>query len=411
MMRNTLLVIKHEILSMLGKRSFWTTTFLLPALIMLLNLGTQFATETIFESMEAEIAQQVGTQVIGYVDKADLIMQVPDEVKDALRAFEDEDAALAALEAGDIALYNVIPEDFIESGQVIVVDDTISFSSERQFAPLERAINFNLIGDSQLAAVVHNPAANVEMKALAPSDETETAQEEDKTLANAVSYAAMMIFFFVFSMSSGFMLRSVSQEKENRTAEVLLLSLRPWELMLGKLIGLGAMGLLQVMIWIGGGLLLLNNRMGFIKALGTFQLPPMFLVWALLYFLAGYLLYGSAMGAIGALAPNMRETGSFTFIVMLPLMLPLWFNSALIQTPQGGLAVGLSLFPLTSPLAMMTRLASGDVPLWQLLVSLSALAATTYALVLLAARFFRADTLLSGAELNWRRLVREFKKA
>jgi ABC-2 type transport system permease protein len=410
-MRNILLVIKHEILSMLGKRSFWTTTFLLPALIMLLNLGTQFATETIFESIEAEVAQQGASQIVGYVDKAGLITQVPDEVKDTLRSFEDEDAALAALEAGDIALYSVIPADFVESGQVTVVDNSISFSSERQFAPLEQAINFNLIGDAQIADIVHNPAAHVETKALAPSDEAEAAQEEDKTMANAVSYAAMMIFFFVFSMSSGFMLRSVSQEKENRTAEVLLLSLRPRELMLGKLIGLGAMGLLQVMIWIGGGLLLLNNRMGFIKALGTFQLPPMFLVWALLYFLAGYLLYGSAMGAIGALAPTMRETGSFTFIVMLPLMLPLWFNWALIQTPQGGLAVGLSLFPLTSPLAMMTRLAAGHVPLWQVLISLSVLAATTYALVLLSARFFRADTLLSGSELNWQRLVKEFKKA
>ncbi len=410
-MRNTWLVIKHEILSMLGKRSFWTTTFLLPALIMLLNLGTQFATETIFESIETEITQQIGTQVVGYVDKAGVITQVPDEVKDTLQSFEDENAARAALEAGDIALYSVIPEDFVESGQVTVVDNSISFGSEQQFAPLEQAINFNLIGDAQIAAVVHNPAAHVETTALAPSDEAKAGQEEDTALANAVSYAAMMIFFFVFSMSSGFMLRSVSQEKENRTAEVLLLSMRPRELMLGKLIGLGAMGLLQVMIWVGGGLLLLNNRMGFIKALGTFQLPPMFLVWALLYFLAGYLLYGSAMGAIGALAPNMRETGSFTFIVMLPLMLPLWFNWALIQTPQGGLAVGLSLFPLTSPLAMMTRLAAGNVPPWQLLVSLSALAATTYALVLLAARFFRADTLLSGSELNWQRLVKEFKKA
>jgi ABC-2 type transport system permease protein len=410
-MRNTLLVIKHEIISMLGKRSFWTTTFLLPALIMLLNLGTQFATETIFESIEAESAQQAETQVVGYVDKAGLITQVPDEVQDALRLFENEDTALAALEAGDIALYSVIPADFVESGQVTVVNDSISFSSERQFAPLERAINFNLIGDPQLATIVYNPAAHLETTALATSDEVKAGQEEDETLANAVSYAAMMIFFFVFSMSSGFMLRSVSQEKENRTAEVLLLSLRPRELMLGKLIGLGTMGLLQVAIWIGGGLLLLNQRIGFIQALGSFQLPPTFLVWALLYFLAGYLLYGSAMGAIGALAPNMRETGSFTFIVMLPLMLPLWFNWALIQAPHGDLAIGLSLFPLTSPLAMITRLAAGNVPLWQLLVSLSALAATTYVLVLLSARFFRADTLLSGAELNWKRLVKEFKKA
>jgi ABC-2 type transport system permease protein len=111
------------------------------------------------------------------------------------------------------------------------------------------------------------------------------------------------------------------------------------------------------------------------------------------------------MGAVGALAPNAREAGQFTFAIILPLMIPLWFNFSIMEDPGGTLATVLSLIPLTAPVTMMTRLAVGDVPLWQLLVSVGLLAVTTYGFVLLSSRFFRADTLLSNATLKWNRLL------
>jgi ABC-2 type transport system permease protein len=116
------------------------------------------------------------------------------------------------------------------------------------------------------------------------------------------------------------------------------------------------------------------------------------------------------LGAIGALAPTAREGAQFTFVVILPLMIPLWLNNVFTQTPNGGLATFLSLFPLTAPTSMVTRLAAGGVPAWQPAVGLVGLAATTYVFVLLSARFFRADTLLSSASLQWRRIVQEFKR-
>jgi len=406
-MRNVFLVIKHEILSMLGKRSFWTTTFLLPALVLIINIGMQGATKSIVESVEAESRARAAQQSVGYIDAAGLIEEMPPDVSpDALAAFSNESEAQTALADGTIALYCTIPEDFIERGELLVVDDTFSLAESHELATLEYVINFNLVGDAQRARLVDNSTPRLQVTSLAPE---EPGGPRDESLAYFVPYAAMMIFFFVFSMSSGFMLRSVSREKENRTVEVLLLSLRPRELMLGKLVGLGAMALLQIGIWLGGGLLLLNQRGGGIGSLSTFQLPAGFLGWALLYFLLGYLLYASAMSAIGALAPSARETGSLTFIVMLPLIIPLWFNMALINNPDGALALVLSLFPLTAPIAMIMRLVSTSVPLWQPIVGVLALAATAYGFVLLSANFFRAETLLSGAALNWRRLVEEFK--
>jgi ABC-2 type transport system permease protein len=94
---------------------------------------------------------------------------------------------------------------------------------------------------------------------------------------------------------------------------------------------------------------------------------------------------------------------------MLPLLLPLWLNVAFLNDPNGTLATALSLFPLTAPTSMMTRIAAGGVPLWQILLSLAGLAITTYLLVLFAARFFRADTLLSTRSFHWKRLFAEFR--
>jgi ABC-2 type transport system permease protein len=204
------------------------------------------------------------------------------------------------------------------------------------------------------------------------------------------------------------MLQSVTKEKENRTIEVLLVSLRPRDLMLGKILGLGVIALLQMAIWAGAGLLLTNGAA--LSGLSTSGLSASFFMWALLYFIGGYLIYASLLGALGALAPSTREGTQFTFIILLPLFIPLIMNTALIESPNGPLTVFLSLFPLTSPVTMITRLAAGPVPVEQLLLGLVILAVTTYGIIVFASRFFRADTLLSFNALSLKRLVQEIRR-
>ncbi|MGC9523762.1 MAG: ABC transporter permease, partial [Anaerolineae bacterium] len=236
--------------------------------------------------------------------------------------------------------------------------------------------------------------------------------EGEGVAAMAAPTAMLFIFFFVLTMSSSFMLRSVTKEKESRVVEVLLLSLRPRELMLGKILGLGVAALLQMAIWMGGGLLVLGEGLpilGLAASALSLDLPTGFLIWVALYFLLGYLTFSSALGALGTLAPNMREGSQFTFALLLPLMIPLWLSSSFIDAPNGPLATFLSIFPLTAPVSMVTRLAATTVPLWQILLSLGLLAATTYGFVLISARFFRADTLLSTAPLNLQRILSELR--
>ncbi len=414
-MRNVLIVIKHEIRSTLGKPSFWLTTFLLPAVIMVFSFGSQFLSRRAFETEEDVLSSgaEGGAWTIGYVDYAHLIQTLPPDVPPTLvQAFPDENAAHAALTAGQLREYYIIPADYVATGKLTAV--------EKEFAPLggistadifSYIVHYNLIGDAPLARRISDPLYSVETTAVAAPDSN---AGEDYGTRFIVGYGVLFIFFFVLTMSSSFMLQSVSREKENRTVEVLLVSLRPRELMLGKVLGLGLVALLQMLVWLGGSYLTLNRGGSALATLGvavsSLVLPKGFFVWGLLYFVLGYILYASILGAIGALAPSARETGQFTFLAMLPLMLPLWFNSIFVEAPNDTLAVILSLIPLTAPTAMLPRLAAGGVPLWQPLAGLAGLAVTTYLFVLIAARFFRADTLLSSASMSWARVKEEFKK-
>lgn len=409
-MRNILLVIRQEIVTTLGKPSFWVTTFLLPLLIMGFTVGSQVLVGRMFEteSDSALLGSEAPTPAItiGYVDHAGLIQDFPPGFpRQILKEFTSEAEAATALKRGELQRYYIIPADYIATGELLSVEPELRpFTRFGSVDLVTLLLNYNLARQGQTPELLLDPLAHVTERALAPQPERGLGGYQ--TFAGyLVPFAVLFIFFFTLTMSSGFMLQSVSKEKENRVAEVLLLSLRPRELMLGKIVGLGLVALVQMSIWLGGSLLALErNRALLDVAADAIILPPGFIGWALAFFLLGYLAYAALLGAIGALAPNAREVSQFTFIAMLPLMLPLWFQSAFIQAPNGGLALFFSFFPLSAPMAMITRMVSAEVPLWQPLVSLALLAVTAYGLVLLAARFFRADTLLSDAALDWKRL-------
>jgi ABC-2 type transport system permease protein len=414
-MSNTLLVIKHEISTTLRKRSFWLTTFLLPAFILAMSIGSQaLARSSMATGGENPLLGgfMSAGKPIGYVDLAGVIEQIPEppesdnplQITGPLQEYPTEAVAQAALDSKEISKYYLVPANFIQSGDLIVVDSNFSvFNSLENNDYFEYVLRLNLVKDANLAEMLDDPTAKVKTQALAPQG----AKDDDGFSSFGVPFAVLMIFYLVITMTGGFMLQSVSKEKENRTIEVLLLSLRPRDLMLGKILGLGVIALLQIVVW-GGGLFIMNG--GSFSAFSTLGLPEGFFIWALLYFVLGYLLYASLLGALGALAPSTREGTQFTFLILMPLFIPLMLNSVLIQTPNGGLSTFLSLFPLTSPVTMITRLAAGNVPIEQLLLGLVILAITTYGIIVYASRFFRADTLLSFNALNFKRLLQEMRR-
>jgi ABC-2 type transport system permease protein len=188
--------------------------------------------------------------------------------------------------------------------------------------------------------------------------------------------------------------------------EILMTSVQPTQMLNGKIVALGLVGLLQTVIWSGAAYALLMISGQKFSLPISFQLPPQILLWGVLFFLLGYAVYGSLMAAIGALVPNLREASQATTVIMLPMIVPLVFITALIQKPNSALSIGLSLFPLTSPVTMMTRLTAGSVPLWQLLLAVLLLVLTAWFLLHAIAGMFRAQTLLSGQEFNLKLLFK-----
>ena len=406
-MRNIFIVIKHEILTTMGKRSFWVITFIFPALILAASVGMQtFGSKAIEQAEEAAatLEQTSRQKPVGYIDEVGLIAELPDWVPpNYLAKYPNEASAKAALSAGEIDQYYLIPKDFYADGLVKLVD--------RNFQPLKSSGNAEIFEDileeilvdkDPLGVLLRDPTTHIIEHQLAT-----TGPDKDDPLMYIVPISTLFIFFFVITSSSSFMLNSVTREKENRTAETLLVSLEPHQLMAGKVLGLGTVAIFQMTIWFSGSLTVLNKSQQLFKLAKGFTLPPGFVGWAILFFLLGYFLYAAILGTIGALAPNTREGGQFTFVAILPLLIPLWFNYVFTDSPNGIVATFLSLFPLTAPASMVTRLTNGNVPLWQILFSLAGLSITAYSFIWLASRFFRSDTLLSHESINWKRLKNE----
>jgi ABC-2 type transport system permease protein len=201
-------------------------------------------------------------------------------------------------------------------------------------------------------------------------------------------------------------LNSITSEKQNRVMEILMTSITPRQMLTGKIIALGLAGLLQTVVWLGSGLLMLRYSGSAFALSSAFLLPASTLLWGVVFFVLGYALYASLMAGIGALVPNMREASQLTTIVIMPMIVPLIFISTLTTTPNSPLSVFLSLFPLTSPVSMMTRLSGATVPLWQIGIAALLLAVSVVLLVRASAGLFRAQNLLSGSSVSTKNFIK-----
>jgi ABC-2 type transport system permease protein len=426
-MRAIGLVVKHEIVTTLKKRSFWILTFLMPVLLLAFNAYYVIRDDELGngdDGVETNAAQEVGltpaTPVIGLVDEAGLISETPADIPpDMFVRYPDEATARTALEVGEIEQYVLIPADYLDTGEVTAYDQNFQIlrggqsmgvaSDRANKGMLTQLINHNLTGDEQLARALRDPVPRVlaERHVVNPPV---GGDPSDQVLAKTVASFIPYTYYFILIVVSGYILQSVSAEKENRTVEVLLLSLHSRELMVGKILGLSAVALVQLAVWLGGGMLILNQGAELLNV-SDFTFPPGFLAWAILFLALGYLLYASVMAAAGAIAPNAREGKQVTWLLILPLLPTLMFGRLFLEEPHGAISMALSLFPFSAPSAMVTRLAVAQVPAWQLVVSLLGLAGTTYLLVTLAARFFSANNLLSHAPFNWRRMTTGWRQS
>jgi ABC-2 type transport system permease protein len=395
-MNKTWLIFRNEIITIFSRRSFLFALFGIPFIgAAVFVVAGQLSKGNPAQNILSQLISSPPTvQAEGYIDQSGIIQEIPASVPAGLLiAFRDEISANQALKQGEISAYYVISADYIQTGNITTIrKDFNPIGPKGQSALLEWILNVNLLGgNTQLATLVNGPS-NVQKVSLSPAPQ----REESNMLTFFLPYAVTMLFYIIILSAASLLLSSVAKEKENQMMEVLLVSITPRQLLTGKIVALGMVGLLQTIVWVGTGRLLLAQGGTTFNLPIAFQLPPSFLVWGLIFFLLGYAVYASLMAGLGALVPNLREATQATIVVIFPLIIPIFLISVLIENPNSLLATILSLFPLTAPVAMMTRLSAGDVPLWQTLLSAVLLAFTAVLVVRSVARMFRAQTILSG---------------
>ena len=399
-MNKTLLVLKHEFLNLIRRPSFLFGVFGVP----LIGVAVYFIAAQIRQSSQAQSLLEgvvSGSQTVeaeGYVDQSGLIQSIPASVPSgSLLAYPDEPAARAALQAGEISAFYLVPQDYITTGEVIYVrPDFNPLGGSSQSNLFEWVLQVNLLGgDSALATLLNGPLY-LEKTSQAP----EPQRDEANMMTFFLPYGVTILFYIVILGSASLLLSSVAKEKENRVIEVLMSSVTPRQLLAGKIAGLGLLGLLQTAVWVGTSYSLLKLSGSTFSLPAAFQLPTSFLLWGLVFFLLGYAVYASLMAGLGALVPNLREASQSTIVVVAPLIVPMFLINVLISDPHGAVSTFMSLFPLTAPVAMMTRLSSGGVPFWQPALSALLLAGTAVLVVRAVAGMFRAQTLLSGQSFN-----------
>lgn len=248
-----------------------------------------------------------------------------------------------------------------------------------------------------------------------------------------------LIFMFIIIYGTSVM-RSVIEEKTSRIIEVIISSVKPFQLMLGKILGNAFAGILQFVIWmVIGGFLLLAVSLFFGQDLpassGTAQMTPEMLQQAqssvqgdiqlalmeiknlpiltmffsfIVYFFGGYLIYSSIYAAIGAAVDSETDTQQFMMPVLMPLVIAIYIGFSIIENPHGPIAVGFSIFPLTSPIVMLMRIPFG-VPWWQIAISMLLLILTFILIVWFASKIYRIGILMYGKKPSYKELYKWLK--
>lgn len=440
------LIIKREYLAKVRNKSFVIMTFLSPILMVGMIVLIAFLTKvndsekriiTVLNESDYFSNSFNPTESISYINFKDLSLS---EARDS------------TLSMGNYGLLYISKEDGLEATAsnafLYTKESPVSGVVERLETIFQNRLRQNRLQELGVSAKDFSDIdENFEMNTATFQGEQNIKgiNEIKAAIGGAFGYLIMM-FIIIYG---GFVMRSVIEEKTSRIIEVIISSVKPFQLMLGKIIGTSLAGITQFAIWIFSASLLLFVAMLLldidINALGSnpmmeqntminmatlpaasdsqvqqyaeefFKIPWVLLLCSfLVYFVLGYLIYSSIYAAIGAAVDNETDTQQFIFPIIVPLMLAIYVGFfSVFSNPHGPIAVGFSLFPLTSPIVMLMRLpgglGEGGVPLWQFLTSILLLIITFLGIVWLAAKIYRVGILMYGKKPTYRELFKWLK--
>lgn len=448
-MNKTLIIIGREFTTRVKKKSFLVLTLVVPILMasfyaflmwMLLKDDTQ----------ERKIA------VVNHSAIEQPFQKINNTTFDYTTNDISETTAPMLLQANDYYAIIEVPENVVNHPDVPIysffqvpmeLKNEIAAQLKEKIEAIKRD---SLIAETQVPDLEAKLAAtktSVLVRTLKVSEETGVAKESSSEIASVVGLVAgMIIYFFIFMYASQVM-KGVIEEKTNRIIEVLVSSVKPFQFLLGKIIGVAAVGLVQFLIWVVFGLVLIASMQAFflpnldLEALrnagtmahdmtaiaGAGQLDPeqlqiiqqvaqtidplfilKFLGAFLFYFIGGYLLYASLFAAIGAAVDNETDSQQFLTPLSIILVIGLYIGFAAMKSPESPLVFWSSLIPFTSPIVMLVRIPFG-VPAWEVITSMALLVASFIFFTWLSGRIYRVGILMYGKKVTWKELYKWLK--
>ena len=430
-MNKVLLIIQREYLTRVKKKSFLLMTFLVPALIIAMYAliaylsvnGADKATEVhVYDDSGIFTSEFKNTETVSF--------------SAGKTSFAEAKKEAATNEDGFILH---IPKDIEQLSKVeLYSKKKVGLSALSTInAQLEEILRNKQLKDAGIDAktlATIKPDISIDSKELTAEGE----KDSSAGAAYAIGFAAAILIYMSLFIYGAQVMRGVIEEKTSRIVEVVISSVKPFQLMMGKIIGIGLVGLTQFTLWIvlsttlvgTAGKILLKDKVNTVKtelvegkqnkaiaeasnnpaltvinAVKTLNLPYIFACF-LVYFLGGYLIYSALFAAVGSAVDNETETQQF----MLPITLPLLFTyimsfSFIINNPDSSLSFWLSIIPFTSPIAMMVRLPFG-VPDWQLALSMVLLIGGFILTTWIAAKIYRVGILMYGKKASYKELAK-----
>jgi ABC-2 type transport system permease protein len=442
-MNKTFLILKREYMTRVTKKSFLILTLLMPLLMAFMMFLPVY-----LASRENKTENKVAV-----VDRSSLFLsELQDGTSTKFTYIPEEEYQQVKdnlAESGYYALLE-IPQNILTVGKVLVYSDKqvnidvkshIDWQIENTLEKQKRAELVNRLGIPDLEEQMQNTKASISVETIKLGGDG-TGKKSSTEIAMGIGYAiGFVIYFFVFIYGS-MVMRGVLEEKQSRIVEVIISSVKPIQLMMGKILGIAAVGLTQVLIWVvlmvgiffGAKSFFLDDAAiqsmaeaqtssimagaGTNAAMSQMIEPsqaqqifeqieginfPLIIGSFIIFFVLGYLLYSSLMAAVASAVDSEEDMQQFMLPVTLPLVAAIVVLMNVIKNPEGSLAFWASHIPFTSPIIMMVRIPFG-VAWWEVLISMSILAISTYGIIWMAARIYRTGILMYGKKPTWKEL-------
>jgi len=422
-MKKIFAVIKREYFQIVKTKGFIISTVLAPVImIAFIAVPVLLSVKSTGEKKTIAVVDMTG-QVFQEFDRTLAEYKMKDESRrytvQEFRPTADISGLRSLLSqrvlANEFSAYIFIPDSILSGGEAEFVSQHVSDFDE--IKRLSESLNRVVVGLRLKKEGLDPQRVSDYMKhvGLKTIKVTPQGEKEDVGGTFAMAYVLVLLIYMTLIFYGSIILRGVIEEKSNRVVEVVLSSLKPFELMMGKILGIGAVGLTQYAVWALIGLVMSQYGMSMVTSLVPaasgikFAIPPYIFFYFVVFFILGYFLYGTLYAAVASTVNNEKEAQQMLMPITMFLVLPILLMTMVIKDPSGSTSVILSLIPFFAPIIMFMRICVLMPPAWQVALSIGLLGLTVVAMVWLAAKIYRIGILMYGKKPSLPEIVKWIK--